>query len=342
MVIKAFLVCFLGAILHVSAQEVSFSLIRENQSAKALQVTGDLPNLKLKVAGATNFMAGKCTVFNGQTTFKPYIPFTNGLTYHAYVQDRLVCSFTPTNDDKSMPTIKAVFPKASVLPENFLKFYIRFTEPMEVGKFYDYLHLYNQEGEEVDRAFIRLSPELWNETRTLLTVWIEPGRIKRDLGPNRQLGQVLEKNKTYRLVIDGRFRSKQGIPLGENYKKIFEVGERDEQKPTVGNWKIESPTRNKQERLKIYFGEAMDYAVTQMLKISNERGLIEGVWVMENDVTIQFIPENAWKNGSYRLTVNGYAEDLAGNNFHRLFDVDLLKSEAEDVEANWSVAFEVK
>ncbi|MEQ8241462.1 MAG: Ig-like domain-containing protein [Cyclobacteriaceae bacterium] len=332
----------MGVILSVSAQEVSFSLVWENQSAKSLQLAGDFPNLKIKVTGASNFMAGKCTVFNGQTTFLPYIPFTNGLTYQAYAQDRLLCSFTPSTGDQSVPTITAVYPKGRVLPENFLKFYIRFSEPMEVGKFYDYLHLYNQEGEEVDRAFIRLSPELWNETRTLLTLWIEPGRIKRDLGPNRQLGQVLEKGKTYRLIIDGGFRSKQGISLEENYEKIFEVGERDEQKPTVDRWEISPPTRNKQESLKIHFGEAMDYAMTQMLEISDGKELVKGDWVMESDEVINFTPEKPWKKGSYQLAVNANAEDLAGNNFLRLFDVDLLKTEVESVKESWSVKFEVR
>ena len=41
-------------------------------------------------------------------------------------------------------------------------------------------------------TFLDLQPELWNAEGTVLTLWLDPGRIKRDLIPNKELGIPLK------------------------------------------------------------------------------------------------------------------------------------------------------
>jgi hypothetical protein len=66
-------------------------------------------------------------------------------------------------------------------------------------------------------AFLDLQPELWNEDRTVITLWLDPGRIKRDLQPNLKLGAPLQQSEKYRSL----FQSNGKIPMDANWKKIM-------------------------------------------------------------------------------------------------------------------------
>src|SRR6185436_4940440 len=88
--------------------------------------------------------------------------------------------------------VKHVYPTASVLPENLLKFYVHFTAPMSRGEAYDRARILDADGKPVKVPFLELAEELWDETGTRLTLLIHPGRIKRGLKPIEESGPVLE------------------------------------------------------------------------------------------------------------------------------------------------------
>ena len=77
------------------------------------------------------------------------------------------------------------------MPENLLKIYLRFSHPMREGQSDKYISLIKNGKDTLPDVFLNLQPELWNEDRTVLTVWLDPGRIKRDLQPNLKLGNPL-------------------------------------------------------------------------------------------------------------------------------------------------------
>src|SRR4029077_16843257 len=84
-----------------------------------------------------------------------------------------------------------VYPTATALPENQLKFYIHFSAPMGRGEAYEHVHLLDAKGRRDDLPFLELAEELWDASGKRLTLLIDPGRIKRGLKPREDLGPVL-------------------------------------------------------------------------------------------------------------------------------------------------------
>ena len=125
--------------------------------------------------------------------FKPMIAFTRGLKYKVYVRNELIDEIADTDllIQSTAPEVVAVYPALDTLPENLLKFYIRFSKPMQEGDELQHIHLIKDGRDTMSSVFLDL--ELWNNERTMLTLWLDPGRIKRELQPNKLLGPPLNK-----------------------------------------------------------------------------------------------------------------------------------------------------
>ena len=80
-------------------------------------------------------------------------------------------------------------------------------------KIYDHIRFLDDEGKPIDRSILDLGAPLLSADGTLLTVWIEPGRQKRLLGPNRHLGSVFDIEQNYTLHISNTLKDAQGIAL---------------------------------------------------------------------------------------------------------------------------------
>ena len=106
-----------------------------------------------------------------------------------------------------------VYPTSDRLPENQLKFYVHFSAPMSRGDSYRYIHLLESENGEVDLPFLELGEELWSQDGTRLTVFFDPGRIKRGLKPREEVGPSLEEGKSYTLRIDADWPDAPSDPL---------------------------------------------------------------------------------------------------------------------------------
>src|SRR5207237_389645 len=137
--------------------------------------------------------------------------------------------------------VSQVYPTASVLPENLLKFYVHFSAPMSRGHIYDYVHLRDDAGKEVKIPFLEIDEELWNPAMTRLTLFIDPGRIKRGVRPLEEVGPALQQGKRYTLVIDRGWKDGMGNPLKKAFRKPFKVAAPDRQPPDPKLWKIRAP-----------------------------------------------------------------------------------------------------
>jgi len=61
-------------------------------------------------------------------------------------------------------------------------------------------------GKTVELPFLEIDEELWNPQMTRLTLFIDPGRIKRGVQPLEEIGPVLENGKHYALIIDAAWQ----------------------------------------------------------------------------------------------------------------------------------------
>lgn len=271
----------------------------------------------------------------GEIRFTPLLPFQKGGDYTVLFKNELYPFKIQLEASYERLEIETIYPNAEVLPANFLKWYIRFSKPVNPSNIYDHLHLIsNENGAEVDRALLPLETPLLSDDGTLLTLWIEPGRQKRDLGPNRLLGKVLVENTVYTLVIDKDLKDREGISIGVAYQHSFKVREADRTQPFITSWDVEVPEVNTEAPLRINFNEFLDYvSLINSLDIQDSSGKsLEGDFTIKaNQKFALFVPSQEWNKGSYKVHCKPFIEDLAGNNLERLFDQDITVEKGEPV-----------
>lgn len=279
-------------------------------------------------------IAGRIEVFEEHSWwFTPYFPFTEGMEYVAIYPGIAPFSFSIPRTERLPTWVVGIFPERDTIPENTLKLYLHFSAPMSLGQSYQHLYWLNAQGDTLELPFLQLEPELWNEDRTRLTLWLDPGRVKRDLVPNQLLGAPLVAGQHYRLQVDQNWKDKYGNPLEKKVEKSVVVGPADRVKPSPTFWQIEWPPSASRTPLKVHFGEALDHALLQhSISLWNDaqQPLVGTFTIEKGDETLSFYPAQAWAAGSYTLRIDARLEDLAGNNLNRPFDRDLAAQQGEE------------
>jgi hypothetical protein len=192
-------------------------------------------------------------------------------------------------------------------------------------------------------VFLDLQPELWNNDRTMLTVWLDPGRIKRDLQPNKQMGTPLQPGLHYVLIVKD-WQDTEGGKLQKPWQKDFFTGSRDSISPDIEKWAFPIPIKGTVEPLKINLGEPLDYMLlNNSIRLIDDIGsLVPGKLVtLDHETVLQFVPTRPWKAGRYILECESRLEDLAGNNLNRLFDMDLATRHSEDQRSVHKLEFRI-
>ena len=281
--------------------------------------------LQIRVAKSDQPVIGDYFFEDDKVIFKPIIAFTRGLRYQVYLRNVVVYEIEMKRVSFiAIPEVVAVYPALDTLPENLLKFYIEFSKPMQEGNVSDQIHLIKDDHDTLSSVFLDL--ELWNNERTMLTLWLDPGRIKRDLQPNKRFGPPMNKGSRYQLVINKDCQDAEGILLKQNFTRNFFTGLRDSLSPDVGLWAIDVPKAKTKEQLKISFHESLDHVLAEnTISVADTNGNeVKGKFRANDYGTIvYFIPDAEWKPGIYILQVESRLEDIAGNNLDRLFDTDL-------------------
>jgi hypothetical protein len=286
-------------------------------------------------------MLGAYRVQADALRFDPQFPLEPGVQYQAVFHPDLLpgggppdaspinSAFNAPRRDTSPTTeVRRVYPSADTLPENLLKFYIHFTGPMRRGDIYDHIHLRDEGGKNVELPFLEIDEELWDPTLTRLTLFIDPGRIKRGVRPLEEVGPSLEAGKRYTLVIDREWRDGAGNPLKGDYQKAFQVAPPDREPLDPARWKVDPPSAGSQGALTINFPKPMDEALARrLIRVADEFGAaVEGaVTLADQERRWTFVPKIVWRPGRYQLIIPTTLEDLAGNNIGKPFEVDLFE-----------------
>jgi len=273
--------------------------------------------------------------------FELHFPLESGLTYQAIFQpsrlpggrasgDTVMADFrAPARPPGPSTVVTHVYPSSESLPENLLKFYIHFSAAMSRGRIYDHIHLRKGNGIDIELPFLEIDEELWDPSMTRLTLFIDPGRIKREVRPLEEIGPALEAGKSYALVIDPEWKDSLGNPLQRGFQKAFTVGPADREPPDAGKWQVSRPKPGTREMLTVTFPEPMDHALAQrVIHVTDASGRpVVGNVALENDERRWvFTPNDQWLGGNYHLIVQTTIEDLAGNNIGKPFEVDLFES----------------
>lgn len=290
-------------------------------------------------------MLGRYEILTDRIRFEPQFPVQLGLSYRVELRiaklrtrpsseaDPIVAWFRmPAPVKVSTTVVQHVFPSAKKLPENLLKFYIQFSGPMSRGGIYERIRLLGAAGKPVELPFLEIDEELWNPELTRLTLFIDPGRIKRGVQPLEEIGPAIEAGRRYTLVIDRNWPDGDGTPLKATYKKVFTVGPPDREPPDPKTWIVKPPRANTDDSLVIRFPEPMDQALVQRViwvADPEQRKFAGRVVLSDQERQWSFTPETNWKSGRYQIVASGVTEDLAGNSIGRPFEVDLFDTVQE-------------
>ncbi|HEU5291166.1 MAG TPA: Ig-like domain-containing protein [Cyclobacteriaceae bacterium] len=287
-------------------------------------------------------VAGTYTRYGDSLSFKPNFPFAQGESYHA-IFGKLELSFSiPLK--RSTPTVtEEVHPQASTLPENMLRLYISFSQPMMPGEAYDHIKLLTENGTPIDKAFLVIDQELWDAERKRFTLLFDPGRVKRGIRSNVELGSPLQSGQTYHLVIDSAWRDANGNPLSSSYTKTFSVSSAERTRLDTNRWKVIAPDAGTHDDLIIKFDRPIDYALAlKCISISAaQAGKIKGKAILINSKCWRFTPDQPWAEDQFYIEIHPQLEDVAGNNFNNPFDIDLSKESRQNSSETLKLPFSV-
>jgi hypothetical protein len=270
----------------------------------------------------------------GSLTFAPQFPLQPGVRYRAVAR---LPGMEPVTKIIDIPkpsvnpttVVSTVYPTTGVLAENHLKFYIHFSAPMSRGFAYDNVLLLDESGGKIEAPFLELGEELWDRDGRRFTLFFDPGRIKRGLVSQQELGVALEQGRRYTLVIGRNWRDAAGNPLAAEHRKSILAGPADRKNVDLKAWSVKKPGAGSGDALIIAFPEPMDHAL-----LNREMDLVDAsgtpvpgiIAIGGEERTWVFTPDTAWKKGTYQIVVGAALSDLAGNMVDRPFEIDVFDS----------------
>jgi hypothetical protein len=297
---------------------------------------------------------GRYHVVEDGIRFIPYFPFEPGLSYRASfdprplgryeLSDVLTHEFSLPREPSVAPTeVEHIFPSSDDLPENLLRFYICFSNAMRRGRAEAEISLLGPDGEPAPDVLYRAPVELWDRSMRRLTVLLDPGRLKRGVGPNRELGPPLKNGQAYTLAVGVGMTGLSGSHLPKTVYKRFRVTDAVREPIAVEQWKIVLPETNSRRPLALEFARPLDWAMlSQTITIGSTcKQSIDGRMVIDHyERRWSFTPASPWAAGSYHVRVASSLEDVCGNNIVGAFDRPLRSSSGLACEAaNRSIPF---
>jgi len=300
-------------------------------------------------SGDVPALLGTYAVEGGSLVFHPRFPLVAGVRYRAVFQGpqgKLIeATFEgPPRETISTTRVLHVYPSTDVLPSNTLKLYIYFSAAMSRGEAWQRIHLLDEKGKPLKFEFVEIQQELWDPQNTRLTVLFDPGRIKRGVLPEMQLGPPIVEGKHYTLVIDREWKDARGVQLQQGFRKSFRGGPADRIPPDPKTWRVSAPKAMTSEALVVGFPKPMDYALLQRLfRVSDAHGSVAGrVRIARQETEWHFTPREPWKAGAYQLVFDTAIEDLSGNHIGQAFDLDKFQQVTKSIQTKTlSIPFDV-
>jgi hypothetical protein len=305
-------------------------------------------------SGDRQAMLGAYSVSNGAIRFAPRFPFDPGRRYlvvfdparlpppsgrraEPWRSHRIEATIgLPAPERHPATRIVEVYPTAREVPENQLRLYIYFSAPMGRHGGLDHVRLLDETGRATVDPFLPLDVDLWNADRTRYTLLFDPGRVKRGVLPNEQMGRSLIKGRTYTLVVDESWLDAEGQPLAAPFQRRFLVGPPDERPIEPVKWRLDQPVEGSHDPLMVSFLKPLDYGLLQRaLSVWTTRGdRVDGdIRIEAAETRWLFTPRTPWRAGEYHLVASSILEDVAGNRIGHPFEVNALASSKGENQA---------
>jgi len=293
----------------------------------------------LRVAVSTDApsMLGDYTVLDGVVRFTPLFPFDQGRQYHVRFEPARLPGGAadaggaiettvgrPAATAVPATTVARVYPSGDIVPENLLRMYVEFSAPMGRKSGVEYIALLDHQGKEIEGAVLPLEYEFWSPDHKRFTIFFDPGRVKKGILPNLQMGRPLEVGRSVTLVIKREWPDENGLPLKEEFRRVLRVGPTDLEPLDTSTWRIQSPAAGSRDGMVVTFPEPLDHGLLmRALGVTRDGKEVDGaIGVDQAETRWTFTPIAPWTAGTYQLLALDILEDLAGNQIGRAFEVD--------------------
>lgn len=306
-------------------------------------------------------MLGSWLVNAQSLSFRPRFPFLAGrihqsrfdLAYaHALAgwpapnQPYLELSFTtPKELPHELAFVRSVYPDTDSVPANLLRLYLHFSQPMQQNGAYAGIRILDEAGLLIPHSFVAMPNELWDPSATRLTVLFDPGRIKRGIGPNLELGAPLKAGMSFTLEVDAQRLDASGKPMARSFRKQFSVTAANRSRINPASWLLQLPKAGNVHPLVITFPKNLDQVlVAHFLRIVCQDGepLLGHIKVSDGGKVWSFQPSNPWPAADFDLQVHPHLEDLSGNRHYRLFDEPIVEDELQPAATVFSRPFSIR
>jgi len=279
-------------------------------------------------------ISGDHEILGDGVRFTPHFPFECGILFRAILDLRAIgplgladvqsLEFSFSREIGALDTaVRRVFPSSNELPENLLRLYVCFSNPMQRGPARDNIEILGPDGRQASDVLYRAPVELWDKSMTCLTVLLDPGRLKTGVGPHRMLGPPLRAGQRYTLAVGAGMIDVYGRPLREGFNKSFCVSQAIRQPIAIEKWKILPPALESHEPLELTFPRPLDWAqLWHGIAVVSKTGQpISGrIDIDLGETRWRFTPDAPWQAGPHSVSVAPGLEDLCGNTPYGAFD----------------------
>ena len=209
---------------------------------------------------------------------------------------------------------------------------------MQRGRAEKQIALLGPDGRPVPDALYRAPVELWDRSMRHLTALLDPGRLKRWVGPNIALSPPMRAGEQYTLKIGSGMIDLHGRPMRAHFQKHFRVEDPVRQPIQVEDWQMVRPLADSRQPFVLTFPRPLDWALLfSAIRIeSSEGSRLAGQVAIENcERTGSFTPASPWAAETCHVHAASGLEDVCGNSIIAPFDRPMrpgsaLTSESEE------------
>jgi hypothetical protein len=227
---------------------------------------------------------------------------------------------------QAAPLAVQVYPSGAAIPENLLRFHLRFAQPVEVINLNERIRLCDSAGGLVEHAFVDLPHGLWDADVLTLTVMMHPGRIKHGLQASKQLGLALETESSYILQVNAP-APEDGVGPEDSIDwrtvHAFKAHPAVNEAIKLSKWSLRSPQPHSIQPLRVLFGRPLDWlSITTSLQVLDSKGRVleSKIAAVCDETGAAITPLEAWVPGVYSLAIHHEIEDAAGNRIGNAFE----------------------
>lgn len=216
-----------------------------------------------------------------------------------------------------------IHPSAASVPENLLRIELRFPQPQRLPFDMRRVQLIDERGAVIEHALLDLALPSADGRR--ITVLLDPGRVKRDVGPNVEAGRALRVGQVVSLRVAPELagpeksaksaRSARSARSAEPAVKRWRVTAAAQARLEPDTWRLSPPRAGSRTPLSVRLDAPISASAQALIAVADPAGrrVAGSASLSDGDAVWRFVPARAWSAGAHQLVIHPELEDAAGN-----------------------------